>query len=73
MPCSKNLGIHEIMEPMAPYAGIGRGEISIIDLDHCIIVPEPDVGYADSYLWYEVAMLAETTFVEICDLTHGYV
>lgn len=61
------------MKAVAPHAGVGGGEITIVDLEHGVVVPESDVRYAHTDLWYEVAMLAQSTFMEHLHLAHGYV
>jgi hypothetical protein len=61
------------MQAMAPHPGIGCSKVLIVDFQHGVVVPEPDVGYADADLWDEVSVLTQATFVEIRDLAHGYV
>ena len=61
------------MQAVAPHAGVGGSEITIVDLEHGVVVPQPDIRYAHTDLGYEVAMLAQSTFMEHLHLAHGYV
>jgi hypothetical protein len=50
---------------MHPYARVGVGEISIIDLHTGIVVPESDVGHGHFDYGDESITLTQTAFVEL--------
>lgn len=61
------------MQGMHPYSGVGASEISIIDLDTGVVVPQPCVRNGHLDYGYESIVVAQTAFVEFFHMLEWYV